>query len=811
MESSEVSENNRRIVKNTLVIYVNMFLNLLIGLLSSRLVLQALGVSDYGLYHVVGGIVFLFAFISESLSSTTVRFINVEKGKKDGDVNRIFNVCRVLHGVMAIILFLLLEIVGVQYINHYLNVDPGKEGDAMFVFQVVTIMWCVGITNVPYSSLFNANEKFIFDAVITLIGKLILLALVFGLLHYGGNRIRAYSIIMTTSTVIQYVAYHVFCYRYWPTTVKWKFVKKWNYYKEAVVFSNFNLLSGASTMARGQGCTLLINFFFGTTVNGAYAVATALQGYVSSFANKFFSAAIPQVTQNYGCQNFERVYYLTSRVGKYAFLLFLLFFFPLWAELGFILHLWLGVVPVGALTFSKLTLLMAFVVVSDVGIWNIVNASGELAKFRTVYSLLTLSCVPVGFIMLKAGASAYTLPVLFIVADVIWRFTQLGMARRILQFPVGRLCRDTYLPVVKVILPVILCIVLTSMLPWHSTLWHLGRTLLIFGITASLAYSVGLKEDERKRIKDFLSAVVRRLWIYIIVPPIGIYYRRKTRYNNTGKVALCCIAKIENDYIRFFVEYYKKLHFDKIILYDNNELDGERFEDVIGDYIHSQFVEIINFRGKEAPQLEAYQDCYDRYNKEYDWIAFFDCDEFLTFVDGYTDIHTFLNQPLFLQYQVVHVNWKVYGDNGLLDTDGRSVIERFKEPITPFDFKTPFTDFPENNHVKSLVRGGLYHIKWKGGAHTPRNYYYRCCNANGEKVRLHDGRHAFDFRVAYLRHYSTKTIGEWVRTKMKRGDVFYVGEKAKQMTSIEFFFRYNQRTEEKIRYAQTLLSSYNPK
>ena len=119
---------------------------------------------------------------------------------------------------------------------------------------------------------------------------------------------------------------------------------------------------------------------------------------------------------------------------------------------------------------------------------------------------------------------------------------------------------------------------------------------------------------------------------------------------------------MENDYIRFFVEYYKNLHFDKIFIYDNNDIAGEKFEDVINDYIQNGFVEIIDFRGREVAQLPSYQDCYDRFNNQYDWIAFFDVDEFLTFSDGSDDIHDFLNQEKFLPYQLMHINWKVYGD-----------------------------------------------------------------------------------------------------------------------------------------------------
>ena len=308
-------------------------------------------------------------------------------------------------------------------------------------------------------------------------------------------------------------------------------------------------------------------------------------------------------------------------------------------------------------------------------------------------------------------------------------------------------------------------------------------------------------------MKEFFVKIVRKLYHAFVAPVIGWCYRMSTTYIHNGQVALCCIAKMENDYIRFFVEYYKSLHFDKIIIYDNNNPDGERFEEVIGDYIRSQFVEVIDYRGVKTPQMKAYQDCYDKFNKAYEWIAFFDCDEFLTFVDGTEDIHAFLNQKKYKPFQAIHFNWMVFGDNEMLDNDGRDVIERFKKPVMPYEFKTQFTHFPENCHVKSIVRGGLRDIKWVGGSHAPSNKYYLSCNPEGKPECFGSFVQDIAFSSAFIRHYSTKTIGEWVRNKMKRGDVYYSGEKEKLMTSLEFFFRYNKKTKEKVQYAKSLMEN----
>ena len=288
------------------------------------------------------------------------------------------------------------------------------------------------------------------------------------------------------------------------------------------------------------------------------------------------------------------------------------------------------------------------------------------------------------------------------------------------------------------------------------------------------------------------------------------YYQRQSQYTRTGKVALCCIGKMENDYIREYVEYYHELCFDKILLYDNNDIDGEKFEDVIGDYIQNGFVDIVDFRGRKMCQCDAYQDCYDRYNKEYDWIAFFDCDEFLTFVDGRKNIHDFLTQKKFSKFQLMHINWMVFGDNEMLDNDGRPVVERFANSVAPLDFYT-FHQYPENYHIKSFIRGGLSDIKWNltfcGASHTPLARYYACADMCGNVCECNSPFLKYDYSVAYLRHYSTKTIGEWVKTKMKRGYPDQPQSRQKETLALDVFFMINKRTCEKLNYVKDLYLS----
>ena len=217
---TQINKSNQLIARNSIIVYARLFITTVIGVFISRFVLQALGASDYGLYGVVGGLVSLFAVISGSMSATTIRFLNIELGKEGGDPNKVFNLCRVTHILFAVLVLVLAESIGMFYILKYLNVAPDKLGDAIVVFQVSTIVACIGIVNVPYQSTFVAKEKFLYIAVIDIINSIVKLVLVIGLLYYHGNRLRLYALIMSFATLFSFVAYHYLCHRYWPELVK---------------------------------------------------------------------------------------------------------------------------------------------------------------------------------------------------------------------------------------------------------------------------------------------------------------------------------------------------------------------------------------------------------------------------------------------------------------------------------------------------------------------------------------------------------------------------------------------------------------
>lgn len=497
---SQISDNNKKIAKNTIFIYFRIFTTMVIGLYSSRIVLQVLGVSDFGIFSVVGGVLAMFTFITASLGAATSRFLNVEMGKDNGDINKVFNVNQLLHIVLAIIIFILTETIGLWYICNKLVLPEGKLMDAIFVYQVSVITICLGIVNEPYSSLFSAHEKFGFLTIFDIGNTILRFIFVLMLLYIPGNSLRYYAIIMSLTTINTFFVFHIYAARKWPQIIKLRIIKGWYNYKPLLSFSGWNLLSTISFMARSSGSDLLLNSFFGTAVNGAYAISRSVNNYVSIFSANFDVASGPQIIQSYSSGNMERCNYLVNKLGRFSLLLFEIIFFPIYIELDFILHLWLGEVPEGVLTFCQINLILCGISLSCGGFSQLINASGRIKWFKIEISSFFLVCIPIGYILFKLGYSQYTLLVLFIIADLLQRAVQMILLKTILDFDSLRYMKEAY------VRPFIIAIFISSLLILHSYLNidNIGLRMLsiviCFILTMMSVYYIGLTNGERTKI-----------------------------------------------------------------------------------------------------------------------------------------------------------------------------------------------------------------------------------------------------------------------------------------------------------------------
>ena len=498
---------NKRIAKNTLYMYVRLFTVMVIGLYTSRLVLNILGVSDYGLFAVVGGVLGMFTFISSSLSSATSRFFNTEMGKKNGDLNASFCINLLLHSCLATLILALAETIGLWYVYHHLNVEPGKLGDAVFVYQLSIFTACLGIVNSPYQSLFNAHERFQFMAVLDIVNSLVRLGCILLLtLYHGSYALRLYSLIFSFTTVNTFVVYHYVAHRDWAYIIRYRFVKGWHRYKEVLNFGGWNLLATLSYMARSSGSDLVLNSFFGTSVNGAFAISKSVRQYTEELATKFDGASAPQIIQSYAAGDKTRYMYLANKIGKVNILLFELIAFPLLMELEFVLHLWLGKVPEGAVEFTYLNVLVGGMSLTAGGIFNVINASGKIKWFKINVSFFFLICVPLGWWLFRLGYPAYSMLFLFLLADVVQRIVQLLLAHELIDFDSWTFVKEAYARplLIAAIMAVLLC---GRRWVTIETSWmHLVSVLLSFLLSSALIYIIGITSGERQKIcKKFKS------------------------------------------------------------------------------------------------------------------------------------------------------------------------------------------------------------------------------------------------------------------------------------------------------------------
>ena len=503
---SSVSVNNKRIAKNTIVVYARLIIVTIIGLLTSRLVLQRLGVSDYGLYSVVGGVITMFSVISGSMSATTIRFLNYEIGKNEVNPNKIFNLCNVTHIAFAFIILILAETIGLFYIYNYLNVEPGKEGDAMFVFQVSTIVACIGIINVPYQSVFVAKEKFVLLAIINIAFSIIKLGLV-GLLFFykGDNALKLYAIIMSVSTFLSFIIYHYLCYKDWPDLVRWKFYKNFKNYKEILNYNNYNILASIAYVGRSQGSNILINYFFGTVVNGAYGIARTVEGFVMSFTVNFDTAAAPQITQNVGKGDIEQASSIACRSCRMCILLSLLAALPLFLEMELVLKLWLGTVPDYTVSFCRYMIIAVVVAATGGGFLRLKDAMGKIKWFMLQYSFWYLLSFPVGYLLLKLGCPPVTVVIIYVVTDLINRLCQIYLMKRIYNFDIISFCKKAYTRPLIIILMMTIYSIIYLHINISSTVEHVIALFLTGIVALILIYTIGLTASERKKCLVYIK------------------------------------------------------------------------------------------------------------------------------------------------------------------------------------------------------------------------------------------------------------------------------------------------------------------
>ena len=504
--SNQTSDNNKRIAKNTLFLYFRMLFLMGIALYTSRVVLNTLGVEDYGIYNVVGGVVAMFGFLNLSMSSATQRYITFALGKGDKQrLQTIFSTTLQIHTLIAGIIVLLGETIGLWFLYNKMQIPVDRMDAAFWVLQCSIISSVIMIVSVPYNADIVAHEKMSAFAYISILEVTLKLLIVFLLMVSPFDKLILYAVLVLVVQIFIRFIYGNYCSRHFEET-HYAFRMDKSLFKTMTSFAAFDLFGNLSVVARTQGINLLLNVFFGTILNAAAGVANQVQGAVMGFGNNVLMAVTPQLIKSYSVKDYDRMNYLLHKFTLITFILLLLLSMPIIQEANYILGIWLKEVPAYAVSLCQLTLIFGVIANSFRLVSTGIEATGNIKRQSTILGCLYLSVIPIAYILYKMGFAPETSFVLNIIFVIIGIFINAAILHiQMKEFSLVGFCKKVILKAV-VIFAAFYVITLAA-----KTQLDEGFIRLIVVCFASLFTSILsalciLNKEERQKAKQMVLA-----------------------------------------------------------------------------------------------------------------------------------------------------------------------------------------------------------------------------------------------------------------------------------------------------------------
>lgn len=432
--------------------------------------------------------------------AATYRFIAYEIGKNDeGNVNKIYNICFSIHVVFAILVLFLNEVLGVYYVENFLNTDINRLEDAVFVLRLSALATSFTILSIPNQGLLTAHENFLFRSVIEIFRSFFGLGIAVFLLNISGNKLRIFAILIAIANMLPTFFYFFYCRIRYIDNVKFKLYKDINKYKEILSFTGWNIIGAASVVGQSTGTPIIINSFFGTTMNAAFSIGNQVKGIISQFAMNLAQAAVPQITKNYSSGNSDKSVNIVSYTSKYTWFLMLYPVLPLLLETKYLLNLWLVDVPNYAVEFTRLLIVFTLVNGLGNGIGAIIQATGKIKIFQIILSITTLIGLPIGYYFYSIGYNATSIIYVFIIAALINVFVVQILLNKLIQFDVKSFVLTSYLRIVYVVLSLFPLMLISYFFPESFLRFCLHSFLSILWLTLSI-YFLGIDSNERNYI-----------------------------------------------------------------------------------------------------------------------------------------------------------------------------------------------------------------------------------------------------------------------------------------------------------------------
>lgn len=492
--------DNKRIAKNTIYLYIRALISMLIGLYTSRVVIDVLGVDNYGVYGVAGGVVGMLAFLNAAMAGATSRFITVAigKGNREETKNIVANALSV-HILIALFVLIVCEAVGVWFLNCKLNIPPQSKVAANWVFQISILTTMVGITQVPYTALIMSHERMNIYAIMELVSVSLKLVVVYLLLILPGDKLIIYACLYAIVSFGMAMAYRVYCIRQFPESRTLPKIDK-NIIKPMLSFSGWDLYGNSCVTFRAQGTTYLLNIFFGVAINGAASIVAVLNGVLSSLSSNITTAFRPQIIKNYASQSWERFQSLIENSSIFASTLLSMMAIPLILETPYIFGLWLGNVPEYVVIFSRINIISAIIGQISAPLIIGIHATGKIKMISFISGTVYLSCLPAIYVAFKLGATPPWAFIIGIAASVIGLLCNaLILKHNVEEFKFlnffMRLCK---LPAIMFV-PAILCTTLHYIV--SGEILRLALIIIVCIIsTLFMAYQIGLNKEQKQSI-----------------------------------------------------------------------------------------------------------------------------------------------------------------------------------------------------------------------------------------------------------------------------------------------------------------------
>lgn len=503
--------DNKRIAKNTLLLYLRMFYSLLISLLTARVILQALGFTDYGLYNVVGSVTTMFTFLRAAMGNATNRYIAFGVGKGDiEELKKTFSTCVIVHTILALLIIVVCEVVGLWLFYNKMEIPPDRLNACFWVLQLSIAACAIGVICVPYDADIIAHEKMGVFAFISILNSTLNLGVIYAVKFCPLDKLVFYAFLVFAIQVMNRIIYNAYCHKHFPESRFVRIIDKVQI-KEMFKFAFWNLFGNMAAIACTPLLNVFLNMFFGPVVNAARAIAVNVQSVVHSFISNFQLAVVPQITKSYAAGHLRRMQKLIITSSKFSYFLFFFAALPLTIEARQVLTLWLGDIPDHTISFMQLTML-TMLITSWIQPLHTANlATGRIKKFQTWRGVVMLLMLPISYIALKAGAIPEVVFWVQLIVTFAAQIVMLIIIRPLIQLSLREYAMEVFLRTgIVSVLAAAPSYIVYKFLPENIwTLFVVCAVSVIF--TAVFIYCIGLNRSEKDMVISKVKPVIAKI------------------------------------------------------------------------------------------------------------------------------------------------------------------------------------------------------------------------------------------------------------------------------------------------------------